>query len=285
MRKIPFFRQRSSNICGLTCIQMLCAYYGKLYNIDTIIQHCELTKAGVSIRDIVNMEESLECYASSFSVNPAEARRIPLQAILYLKEGHFVILEKIKYKRGNYFYKIIDPDYDRVELSEKAFIEKWIDNNRGFGVLLVPKDDFLTINPEINLRNRNKEIFTDIKSVTSIHKKKFIWVILLTFIVLGTNWAMPILLQKTIDDGIMAKDINFVWLMLLAQFVFFIGFMLSNTITNLPSAKINFIFAIGIGLFINSLGKTNIINQSETNKAFLLKISSKALFFIKKRTV
>lgn len=115
-----------------------------------------------------------------------------------------------------------------------------MDNNRGFGVLLVPKDDFLTINPEINLRNRNKEIFTDIKSVASIHKKKFIWVILLTFIVLGTNWAMPILLQKTIDDGIMAKDINFVWLMLLAQFVFFIGFMLSNTITNLLSAKINF---------------------------------------------
>lgn len=240
MRKIPFFRQRSSNICGPTCIQMLCAYYGKLYNIDTIIQHCELTKAGVSIRDIVNMGESLGCYASSFSVNPAEARRIPLQAILYLKEGHFVILEKIKYKRGHYFYKIIDPDYGRVELSEKAFIEKWMDNNRGFGVLLVPKDDFLTINPEINLRNRNKEIFTDIKSVASIHKKKFIWVILLTFIVLGTNWAMPILLQKTIDDGIMAKDINFVWLMLLAQFVFFIGFMLSNTITNLLSAKINF---------------------------------------------
>lgn len=240
MRKIPFFRQRSSNICGPTCIQMLCAYYGKLYNIDTILKYCELTKAGVSIRDIVNMGENLGFYASSFSVNSAEARRIPIQAILYLKEGHFVILEKIKYKRGNYSYKIIDPDYGRVELSEKAFIEKWMDHNRGFGVLLVPKDDFLTIHPETNFRNQNKEIVADIKSVVSIHKTKFIWVILLTFIVLGTNWAMPILLQKTIDDGIMSKDINFVWLMLLAQFVFFIGFMLSNTITNLLSAKISF---------------------------------------------
>lgn len=227
-------------MCGPTCIQMLSAYYGKLYNIDTILESCELTKSGVSIGDVVKAGERLGFRAVSFSVNPKEARRIPIQAIVYLKEGHFVIIEQIKHKRDKCIYKIIDPDYGRVELLENEFVDRWMEHDRGFGVLMVPKDDFLDINPENNLRNKNKEIVAEIKSVVREHKRKFVWIVLLTIVVLITNWAMPIILQRTIDDGIMKSDINFVWLMLLAQFLFFIGFMLSDIFSSLISTKLGF---------------------------------------------
>lgn len=240
MKKIPLFKQKSPNECGPTCIQMLSAFYGKYYNIDTILEYCELTKAGVSIRDIINVGHSIGFHAASFSVNPQEARRIPVPAIIYLKQGHFVILEAIKLKKGKYHYQLVDPDYGKVELSEDALIEKWMNHQRGFGVLLVPQENFLGINPEKNLHKKNKAIYRDIISVVKKNKRNFIWVTSLTALVLATNWAMPVLLQKTIDDGIIKKDINFVWLMLLAQFIFFLGFMFSNTITNLISAKTSF---------------------------------------------
>lgn len=240
MKKIPLFKQKSPNECGPTCIQMLSAFYGKYYNIDTILEYCELTKAGVSIRDIMNAGHSIGFHTASFSVNPQEARRIPVPAIIYLKQGHFVILEAIKLKKGKYYYQLVDPDYGKVELSEDALIEKWMNHQRGFGVLLVPQENFLEINPEKNLHKKNKAIYKDIISVIKKNKRNFIWVTSLTALVLATNWAMPILLQKTIDDGIIKKDINFVWLMLLAQFIFFLGFMFSNTITNLISAKTSF---------------------------------------------
>ena len=240
MAKIPFYRQKSSNECGPTCIQMISAYYGKHYNIDTILKYAELTKGGISVKDVVNIGESIGFYTHSFSANIDEARRIPVPSILYLQHGHFVILEDIKLKADIYYYHLLDPDYGRVKLTEPEFTDKWMNNGRGFGVVLAPKDDFFKINPKTNFKTNNKEMYADIKSVVKKYKSNFILIAFFTLLILIANWAMPLILKKTIDDGIINKDIGFVWLMLFTQFLFFLGFIISNIITNYLSAKVSF---------------------------------------------
>ncbi len=240
MRRIPFIKQKSGNLCGPTCVQMLAAFYGKKYNIETLLAYCELTKTGVSVRDIVNMGKHIGFFASSFTVTLQEARRMPLQAIIYLKEGHFVILEKIKQIKGNYYYTVVDPDFGRVLLPEDELVARWMEQGKGFGVMLAPEDNFLEVNPETSLNQNRKEIIADIKSILKTHQRKFTIVLMLSFVVLITNWAMPIILQKTIDDGILQKDINMVWTMLLAQFAFFIGYIASNIVSSIITTKVSF---------------------------------------------
>ena len=68
----------------------------------------------------------------------------------------------------------------------------------------------------------------------------------LSLLVVMMNWAMPMLLKTTIDDGIMQKRIDIVWTMLGAQFLFFLGYMVSGSISNFlstgTSIKINMKF-------------------------------------------
>ena len=42
--KIEFKNQLSGNDCGIACLQMICQYYGKTYNVRTIQNYCEVSK-------------------------------------------------------------------------------------------------------------------------------------------------------------------------------------------------------------------------------------------------
>jgi len=50
----PFYQQLESNDCGITCIRMICSFYGKDYSLNQIKGKCEITKLGISITDIID---------------------------------------------------------------------------------------------------------------------------------------------------------------------------------------------------------------------------------------
>ena len=77
MKRVPLYRQLDSNDCGPTCLRMIAAYYGKKYSLDTIKQYCEMTRIGISMRDIVHCGKKLGFEIASVRVNLREARRMP----------------------------------------------------------------------------------------------------------------------------------------------------------------------------------------------------------------
>ena len=98
------------------------------------------------------------------------------------------------------------------------------------------------------------------------YRKNFCWIFILTFVVLCTSWAMPLLLGKTIDDGIMQKDIHLIWVLLLGQFAFFIGYMISDNITDLVSAKTS--IRVNVDLISSYLKKIIRLPMSFFNSTF-----------------
>lgn len=237
-RHVPFFHQLEATDCGPTCIQMIAAYYGKHYSVKTIKQFCDVTKLGISLHDLVNSCKMLGFETASVTLSISDAHRMPLPAILYYKRGHFVILESVKEAKRDYEYTIIDPDYGRAILTEESLVEKWMAGGFGIAVVLSPSLCFNTLNvPNIKEPNIKREIQKVAKSIFRAHRLNLSVVAFLSLFVVVTNWAMPLLLKATIDEGIMKKDISIVWGMLAAQFMFFIGFMISNNITGLLSTK------------------------------------------------
>lgn len=239
--------QMEGNDCGPACIQMITGYYGKMYSLKTIKTYCNMTRLGISLRDVVHCLTELGFYAVSVTVNQSEARRMPTPAILYLKRGHFVVLEKVADKKGKYEYLIADPSYGKVKMTEEDLSEKWMTNGWGVAVVMEPTGKFGDVESakdDNEVVNRFMKITA--KDIYHNHKHSLLWVAFLSLLVVVTNWAMPFLLKATIDQGIMLKDIGIVWTMLLAQFLFFIGFMISGNISSYlstnTSIKINMRF-------------------------------------------
>lgn len=239
-RRVPAFRQIEANDCGPTCIQMVTAYYGMKYPLKTIKRHCDMTRLGISLRDVTHCCSALGFEVESVTVNISESHRMPLPAILYFKKGHFVVLERMRQRGDRYVYTIVDPAYGRVVMDEDTLTDKWMSNGWGVAVVMAPDERFGTVEIEPCDKDTTRRLVrTTIKDIYTSHGKSLMWIAFLSLLVVVTNWAMPLLLKTTIDEGIMKKDIGVVWTMLAAQFMFFLGFMITGNISNLISTKMS----------------------------------------------
>lgn len=242
MRRVPVYHQLECNDCGPTCVQMIAHFYGRRYSLQTLKSFCELSRIGCTISDIsiICTEIGLRSVAVSISLN--DIGRMPLPAILYFNSGHFVVLEKIDKKRR---FHIIDPDDGRVTLSQDEIVEKMFINESIICILVEPDDTFKTKNPDADktkkhpLRNLTWRIFCQ-------HKKHFSIISALTLLAMAITWIMPLLFRKTIDDGILNKDIPLIWLLLISQLLFNVGFVITNSISRVILLKTGFSFGTNL---------------------------------------
>lgn len=235
--RVPLYRQLESSDCGPACIKMVSAYYGKRFSMNTLKKLCHQTRIGVSIRDVIDCLETIGFEAASVNVALTETYKMPLPSILYFKNGHFVVLEKICSKKNEHIFIIIDPDYGRVRLSKEKLEEKWLISGKGIAIVMSPSNNFLNIHSESKEERERRGVVGTITRTMSKYHENFLWIFFLTLVVLGTSWAMPLLLGKTIDEGILQKDIHIVLKLLFSQFAFFIGYMISDNIIDLITAK------------------------------------------------
>ena len=70
-----------------------------------------------------------------------------------------------------------------------------------------------------------------------IHKTKFILALLITLVIMAADFAIPLLLKKTIDEGIGLKDVNLIILLLLGQLSIFIGGLVASRSMDLILTK------------------------------------------------
>ena len=237
-RKIKITRQLEANDCGPACLHMIARFYGRECSLDEIKRSCEMTRIGISMRDIRDCASLIGLETFTVKVNMEELSRMPCPAILYLRHGHFIVLEKISKsrKKGTIFH-IVDPENGRVKLLEEGMRESFIAGAYGMAALFAPVPDF---DGENRLTKPEKKTGTLKKSIINIflpRKLRFLLIALLSLATVAANWAMPLLLKTTIDEGIINRDIGIVGLMLLVQLIFFVGFMTANTVATLVATK------------------------------------------------
>lgn len=238
-KKIRFKNQLSGNDCGIACIQMICQYFGKVYDVNTIQSYCEVSKLGISIRDIRSFLKLVGIDSISANISLEDALEMPLPAILYYKKGHYVILEKIKQVNKKYVFYIIDPDFGKIKLNEEDFILKWLSGNTGVVIVVNPADDFEKRNINIVPKNKENLIFKNIKHILKRKKYKLFLIFVLTFFALLINWGIPLLLKENIDKGILDKNIQYVWIILIGQFIFIISNIIASSFSDILITKIS----------------------------------------------
>lgn len=239
-------RQRDSMDCGPACLVMVCNYYGRYVSVERVRSMCRITRTGVSLLGISEAAETLGFCTQGISCPLETLHEVDLPIILHWQQRHFVVLYKIEKKRGKYIYCIADPGFGKLRLSEKELSSNWlssIEDDTPHGVALL-----LTATPRFQKQMKNGDEESETRGRFFLHfvfylkryKREIGYVFLCLLITSLLQLVFPFLTQSLVDIGIRNNDLNFITLILIAQFVLFLSQLLAGFIRSWLMLHVNY---------------------------------------------
>lgn len=225
-----FYPQYDQMDCGPACIKMVARFHGKYFSLKHLRNNSFLAKDGVSILGICQAANAIGLETATYKTDIRTlVNDIPLPAILHWSQNHFVVLYAIKKNRNTKTYKIADPGFGLIKLSENIFKKKWLAQDKeGIVLVLNPTKLFFTLK-DVRRKNTSYKFFIKyIKDYKHEFFKLSLTLLLGSFITL----IFPFLTQALIDKGILFKSSNIVFLILLAQILLFFGSSVIDIIKN-----------------------------------------------------
>ena len=158
------------------------------------------------------------------------AEEVPFPCVAHWNKNHFVVVYKID--KNNKVY-ISDPSYGLITYTREEFIKSWIGENANEnteeGIVLILETTPSFFQTEFDAEE-SKASFTFLSKYLLKYKSL---VIQLAVGLLGgslLSLIFPFLTQSIVDVGIQNQDINFIYVVLLAQIMLFLGRMGIETI-------------------------------------------------------
>ncbi|MGZ3756232.1 MAG: cysteine peptidase family C39 domain-containing protein [Mucilaginibacter sp.] len=278
--KFPYYKQQDQMDCGPTCLRMVCSYYGRKIAIQKLRALCFINRGGVNLLAISEAAEKLGFRTTGVKLSLEQLNQAELPCILHWRQNHFVVLYKIanapplklwrtkgKGQGGaQRKYYIADPGSGLVALDETAFKKNWFSHkgmSDGISLLISASPRFYEQDDE------DKETRLSWLAVLRyFYAYKQLFVQLVFGLGIGTLLSLitPFLTQSIVDIGINTRNINFVYLILIAQVMLFIG-----------STSVNFIRS-WILLHISTRININILTD------FLIKLMKLPVSFFESKT-
>ena len=226
MNIFPYYKQPDAKDCGPTCLRIISKYYGKNISLQQIRNLSETTREGSSLLGLSDAAEKLGFKSLGVQIDfNTLLEEVPLPCIVHWNKQHFVVVYKIDNSGKVY---ISDPSYGLITYTKDEFIKSWIGNNadenteEGIALLLETTPIFF------------KNEFDEQESKTSFSflskyllKYKSLVIQLAVGLLAGSllSLIVPFLTQSIVDVGIQNQDVNFIYLVLLAQVMLFLGKM------------------------------------------------------------
>ncbi|MBX9779699.1 MAG: peptidase domain-containing ABC transporter [Chitinophagaceae bacterium] len=228
-----FQLQQNQMDCGPTCLYMISRYYGRPFAIEQLRQLTEIGKEGVNLLGISNAAEKIGFQSTGVKITFEKLLNEALKpSILHWDQNHFVVLIP---QRKNWLGKeltkitIADPATGIITIDKALFLQKWVsDKNEdgeqtGIALLLEPSADFYTATYKQDFEEKKKsygnQLFSYIRPYTKLIIQLFLGVVLGSLLQL----IFPFLTQSIVDVGINTQNLQFVYIVLLAQLALFVG--------------------------------------------------------------
>lgn len=220
LRTFPFCRQHDAMQCGIACLKMICRYYGKEQSLESLSKLCSASRAGVTLLGISEAAESLGFRTLCGKPTVEQLSDAPLPAILHWNQNHFVVLYKVRRRKGGNRYYIADPGRDLLTYDESEFADNWAaikslgDHDRGIALFLQPMPQFYQSEQRHKAEKRSfRFLFGYLKQ----YRRYFGQIVLGLLLGSIIQLIFPFLTQAIVDVGILHRNIGFIYLILLAQ--------------------------------------------------------------------
>jgi ATP-binding cassette subfamily B protein len=209
--------------CGIACLGMVCAYFGKNYSLDFLSQYCHATAEGVSLLGISEAARDIGLDTVSSRVTAEHLAESTMPVILHWNQNHFVVLYKVSHHKNFY---VADPAKGLLKYNVEELRRHWISAKSGgkeIGVAMSfkPNENFGKLcNTEDAGEKHSVRFLLDY-----IHRYKQYFFQIILGLLLGCmlQLLMPFLTQAIVDVGIRNGDIDFIWLILLGELLIVTG--------------------------------------------------------------
>ncbi|WP_426327279.1 peptidase domain-containing ABC transporter [Pedobacter sp. R-06] len=229
MQAFPFYKQPDQMDCGPTCLRMIAKYYGKNFSLQKLRCISGINREGVSLLGVSEAAEKIGFRTVGAKITLQQLKECELPAILHWNQNHFVVLYKVPSKPsppGRALYHIADPAKGLITYREVEFSKNWLSthqNGRNEGVLLT-----LSPTPDFYTQEGDKT-----EGLNFSYLLKYLYryknLIVQLFVGLGVGsllqLILPFLTQSIVDIGINTRNLNFIYIILIAQTMLIVGRM------------------------------------------------------------
>jgi ATP-binding cassette, subfamily B, bacterial len=237
MKTFPFFSQTNTMDCGPTCLRMVVKHYGKSFNLNNLRNNAGYGKDGVSLLGISEAAENVGFRTRGVELTYNQlVKDVKLPAVLHWNQNHFIVLPPQKFKsRGFSLLHLWRRAGDEVIIADPAnkslikipvadFKQHWLQSSEdgepvGIALLLEPTAKFYEQEDE----KQNKIGWSMLYSYVLNYKKYFLQLILGLLIGSLLQLIFPFLTQSIVDTGINTHNLQFIYIILIAQFALFFG--------------------------------------------------------------
>lgn len=200
---------------------MVARYFGRSIDTQQLRNLSETTRAGSSLMGLADAAEQIGLHAIGVKVSFEDLQMAPLPCILHWNNNHYVVLYRIRRNK----VLIADPDHGMITYSVEDFLKAWLGPEAttstadGVALLVETTPRFY----EEEFEKPQKFGFAFIFKYLLRYKR--LMGQLMVGLLAGSllQLIMPFLTQSVVDVGIKNQDINFIYLVLIAQLLLFLG--------------------------------------------------------------
>ncbi|WP_041342271.1 peptidase domain-containing ABC transporter [Runella slithyformis] len=245
MSKFPFYHQLDTMDCGPTCLRMIAKYHGVSHSLQSLRQLTEIGKDGVNLLGIVQAAEHIGFRTLAVKVSLKQLLAdAPLPCIVHWQQNHFVVVAPnprgLLSRWGSYLFRkkspiggkgagllVADPAKGLLTYTQAEFESAWatsVENNEkvGIALLLEPTPRFFEEDERKGQGANTLGIGTLFGYV--LRYKKLLAQLGLGLLVGSVlQLVLPFLTQSVVDTGIPTHNLHFIYLVLAAQLMLFIG--------------------------------------------------------------
>lgn len=223
MAKFPFYKQLDQMDCGPTCLKMISKFYGKTYSKEYFRSICNIERDGVSLAAIAEGAEEIGLQSFPLSADfDTLYEQVPLPCIAYWRQRHFIVVYKVDKKK----VYVSDPAYGLTSYKKNEFLAGWEnktnDEGQKEGLLLLLETTPKFYEIEDNKRKKGLGLKFLIPYFSE-YKKLFLQIFIGLFVTSLIQLAFPFLTQSIVDKGINYQNLNFIYLVLIAQMALFLS--------------------------------------------------------------
>lgn len=201
---------------------MICSHFGREYSLDELSAVCDATNQGVSMLAISDAASELGLHTVCGRMTADKLCRLRMPCILHWNQNHFVVLYRVG-RRGRKFW-IADPGKGYVEYGLYDFLAGWTGGSdlAGLGIALLVERTPAFYSRKGGGQGERRS-FGFLLGYVRNYRRYFLQLFLGMLAGSALQLALPFLTQSIVDVGISAADINFIFLVLLAQLMIVAG--------------------------------------------------------------
>ena len=239
----PHRKQINIKDCGATCLQLISEYYGRKHNIGKLRSYSHISREGASLMGVSDAAEHIGFHTLGLCPTIEVLKQdVVLPCILFWDQQHYVVLYKIKNKRGKAKFYISDPATMKREFDEEEFSKHWHctrrnNENRGILLTLTPTSRFFESVDDDEMSFKSG-ILSYLKYI-SPYKKQIATTTLGLVLLMLIGLIVPFLTQSLVDVGIRGGNYNYVFLILIAQLTLALTNVTIELINNRISMHVN----------------------------------------------